>query len=69
MIKIQPDRFRIELDGIIEILQEWQERLAKGIPGDELPASDLNIEKFEIALKAELQLVAGKIFGLSETVD
>ena len=69
MIKIQSDRLKIELNGIVDLLQEWQERLAKGIPGTDVQADDLYTEKFEIALKAEMQLAASKLFGLAEMID
>ena len=69
MIRIRPERARIELNEVIDILNDWKETLSGGVPGEESAASELNVEIFEMRFKAELQLVAARLFALSEGIE
>jgi len=68
-MKIQADTLRSEVDQVIAILAAWKERLAVGIPGDELPANDLNAEIFQFQLRGELQLAGERLMAIVEVLD
>lgn len=68
-LKIQSDTLRTEVDQIIALLTAWQERLGRGIPGDELPANDLNAEIFQYQLRGELQLAGERLMALVEVLE
>jgi hypothetical protein len=68
-MKIQADTLRSEVDQVIAILTAWKDRLANGIPGDELPANDLNAEIFQFQLRGELQLAGERLMAIVEVLD
>lgn len=68
-MKIQAGTIRSELDGIIQILSDWQERLKNGIPGEEMPADELSIEVFEMHLRGELMLAANRLTSIVEVLE
>lgn len=47
------------------ILTKWQERLEQGVPGDDLPAEDMDIALYMRELVAEFLVVAGKMENLA----
>ncbi len=68
-MRLQPDTIRSEIDQILAILTKWQARLAEGIPGDEMPANDLNQEIFQYQLRGEVQLAAERLLALVEVLE
>lgn len=68
-MRIQPDTMRSEIDQVMAILAAWKERLEAGIPGDELPANDLNSEIFQFQLRGELQLAGERLMALVEVME
>lgn len=68
-MKIQPDTVRGEVEQILAILSRWKERLDAGIPGDEVPGNDLNVEIFQFQLRGELQLAAERLLAIVEVLE
>ena len=68
-MRLQPDTLRSEVEQVIAILTKWQERLSQGIPGDEIPANDLNSEIFQFQLRGEVQLAAERLMALVEVLE
>jgi hypothetical protein len=68
-MRLQSDTLRDEVDQVIAILVKWKDRLAEGIPGDELPANDLNAEIFQYQLKGEIHLAAERLLAVVEALE
>lgn len=68
-MRIQPDTMRSEIDQVMAILAVWKERLSVGVPGDEIPANDLNAELFQFQLRGEIQLAAERLMALVEVME
>ena len=68
-MRIQPDTLRSEVEQVIAILAKWQEKLAQGVPGEEIPANDLNLEIFQLQLRGEIQLAAERLMALVEVLE
>lgn len=47
------------------ILAKWQEKLAGGIPGTEVPAADEDIEYFHREMAGEFLLVSAKLESIA----
>jgi hypothetical protein len=47
------------------ILTKWQQRLDEGVPGEDLPAEDLDVALYMRELVAEFLIVAGKMENLA----
>lgn len=68
-MKLRADTLRSELAQIISILLEWQKKLEdEGVPGDETPANDLNVEIFEMQFRGELLLAANRLTSITEVL-
>jgi hypothetical protein len=68
-MRIQPDTLRSEVEQVLAILSRWKERLDAGIPGDEIPGNDLNVEIFQYQLRGELQLSAERLLAIVEVLE
>lgn len=68
-MRLQPDTLRSELDQVMEILSSWKGRLSAGIPGDEIPSNDLNVEIFQYQLRGEILLAAERLMALAEVLE
>jgi hypothetical protein len=68
-MKIQSDTLKDEIDQIINILKKWQDIMTRGIPGDEIPANDLDSEIFQLHLRGEIQLAAERLMALVEVLE
>lgn len=68
-MNIQADTLKEEIDQIIAILVKWQETMNRGIPGDEIPANDLDSEIFQLHLRGEIQLAAERLMALAEVLE
>lgn len=68
-MRLKPDTLRSELDQVIGILHQWQGRLSEGVPGDEIPANDLNTEIFQYQLRGEILLAAERLMALAEVLE
>lgn len=67
-MRIPSDRIRSEVDQIAEIIKSVQDRIVN-IPGEEIPANDLNVEIFEAQLRGELMLAAERLGALVEVLE
>ena len=68
-MRLHADTLRSEIDQIISILDKWKNRLAEGIPGDEIPTNELNAEIFQYQLKGEIQLTAERLLAIVEVLE
>ena len=68
-MRIKPDTLRLEIDQVISILAGWKDRLEQGVPGDEAPANDLNIEVFQYQLRGEIQLAGERLMAIVEVLE
>lgn len=68
-MRLTPDTIRDELDQILAILTRQKEKLDAGIPGDEMPANDMNIEIWQYQLRGELLLCAERITCVVEVLE
>lgn len=68
-MRLKPDTLRDEINQVLEILQRQKARLDEGIPGEELPANDMNIEIFQFQLHGELHLAAQRLLAVVEVLD
>lgn len=67
-MRLQADTLRTEVGQVIAILTKWKDRLDEGIPGDEVPSNDLNVEIFQYQLIGEINLAAEKLLALVEVL-
>lgn len=68
-MRIQPDTLRSEVGQVLEILGKWKERLDAGIPGDEIPGNEMNVEIFQFQLRGEIQLAAERLLAVVEVLE
>ena len=68
-MRLKPDTLREEIDQVLKLLTRQQERLEAGIPGDELPANDMDIEIFQYQLRGEIMLAAERLVALAEVLE
>jgi hypothetical protein len=68
-MRLKPDTLRLEIEQVVAILSGWRTRLDEGIPGDEIPANDLNSEIFQFQLRGEIQLAAERLMALVEVLE
>lgn len=68
-LPIEPDRLRSEVSQVLEILTELSEKLSNGIPGDEMPANDMNIEIFQYRLRGTIMLASERLSSIAEVLE
>jgi len=68
-MKIRPDTVRSEIEQVLAILAGWKERLDAGIPGDEMPGNELNVEIFQFQFRGEIQLAAERLLAIVEVLE
>lgn len=68
-MRLRSDTLRAELDQVMSMLASWRERLDAGVPGDEIPANDLNVEIFQYQLRGEILLAAERLMALAEVLE
>lgn len=68
-MKLMPDTVRDEVEQVLAILSRWKERLDAGIPGDEIPGNDLNVEIFQFQFRGEMQLAAERLLAIVEVLE
>lgn len=68
-MKLQGDTLRNEIRQVMEILTKWSDLLTSGIPGDDLPANDLDIDVFQYQLRGELMLAANRLTSIVEVLE
>jgi len=68
-MRLTPDTLREEIDQVLELLNRQKAKLEAGIPGDEMPANDMNIEIFQYQLRGEVHLAAERLMALAEVLD
>jgi hypothetical protein len=68
-MKLRAETLRSEMSQILDIISKWKERLEEGIPGEDLPANDLDAEVFEMQLRGELMLAANRLTSIVEVLD
>jgi len=68
-MRLQPDTLRDEIDQVLSLLGRQKEKLEAGIPGDELPSNDINIEIWQYQLRGEILLAAERLMAIAEALD
>jgi len=68
-MRMRPETLRSEIEQVTKILGEWHERLSAGVPGDEIPSNDMNIEIFRYQLRGEILLAAERLMAVAEVLD
>ena len=68
-MRLMPDTLREEIDQILVLLTRQQEKLAVGIPGDEMPANEINQEIWQFQLRGEILLAAERLMAIAEVLD
>jgi hypothetical protein len=66
---LEPERLKEEIRQVLEILTSLSEKLDKGIPGDELPANDMNIEIFQYRLRGTIMLASERLSSIAEVLE
>lgn len=69
MWSLEADTIRDEVEQILDILNRWKERLANGIPGDDIVSNEENAEIFKYRLVGELKLAAGRLAAVIEVLE
>lgn len=68
-MRLKPDTLRSEVDQILALLTAQKEKLDAGIPGDEMPSNDTNIEIWQYQLRGEILLAAERLMAIAEVLD
>ena len=68
-MRLKADTIRTEIDQVLEILVRWKDRLSEGIPGEEIPANDMNIEIFQYQLRGEIMLASARLASIAEVLE
>lgn len=68
-LRVPADTLREEVDQVLGILNRIKERIDRGIPGDELPSNDVNIEVFQVQVHGELMLASGRLATIAEVME
>jgi hypothetical protein len=68
-MRLHPDTLRDEMDQVLALLNKQKEKLDAGIPGDEMPANDMNIEIWQYQLRGEVLLAAERLMAIAEVLD
>jgi hypothetical protein len=68
-MRLQADTLREEIDQVLALLTRQQAKLAGGIPGDEMPSNDMNVEVFQYQLRGEIMLAAERLVALAEVLE
>jgi hypothetical protein len=68
-MRVEADTLRDEIDQVLALLTRQKEKLASGIPGDEMPANDMNIEVFQYQLRGEIMLCAERLVAIAEVME
>ena len=66
---ISAERLRTEVDQILAVISDVKQRLDGGVPGEELPSNDLNIEIFKLQLRGDLMLMSQRLSALTEVLE
>ena len=67
-MRIQEGTLQDEIAQIHELLSSWKESIDKGVPGCSRPTSEDNIARWEMNLRAELQLCAERLMTLVDLI-
>jgi len=68
-MRIQSDTLRDEIDQVLAIILKQKAKLEAGIPGDEMPANDMNIEVWQYQFRGEVLLAAERLMAIAEVLD
>lgn len=68
-MRMAPDTLRDEISQVNSILEKWIKTLNNGVPGDEIPSNDLNIDKFRYQLRGEITLAAERLTAVAEVLE
>jgi len=68
-MRVRADTLYDEIEEVEKILQHWKERLNAGVPGDEMPANEMNADVFQYQLRGELHLCAARLAALVEVLE
>lgn len=56
------------MEQIDQLIKSLKERVDNGVPGDDLPANDVDIEVYQVRLQYELMLAAQRLMALAEVI-
>lgn len=68
-MRLHPDTLRAEIDQVLALLNRQKEKLDAGIPGDEMPSNDMNVEIWQYQLRGEVLLAAERLMAIAEVLD
>lgn len=68
-MRIQSDTLRSEIDQVLALVLKQKEKLDAGIPGDEMPANEMNIEVWQYQFRGEVLLAAERLMAIAEVLD
>jgi len=68
-LRMKPDTLREEIQQVLAILNRLNGRLEEGLPGDEMPSNDVNVEVFQVQMHSEIMLAAGRLTTIAEVLE
>jgi len=69
MLRIQADTLREEMTQIDALVKALKDRVDVGIPGMDLPATDVDEEVFQVQFRGELLLASQRLLALAEVLE
>ncbi len=68
MIPISKEVLEEELNLAIRVVTKWKNKLAQGIPGQDLPGNEDALDEFTRELVAEFLLISGKFETMANVI-
>lgn len=68
-MRMTADTLRDEIDQVLALVIKQKEKLDGGIPGDEMPANEVNIEIWQYQFRGEILLAAERLMAIAEVLD
>lgn len=69
MLPLPVDRVHTELEQIIEVLVELKSRIEQGVPGEDMPANDMDEQIYQLHLRMQVHLMSQRLLALSEVLE
>lgn len=68
-MRMTADTLRDEIDQVLALVTKQKEKLNAGIPGDEMPANEINQEIWQFQFRGEILLAAERLMAIAEVLD
>ena len=68
-MRMTADTLRDEIDQVLALVTKQKAKLDGGIPGDEMPANEVNIEIWQYQFRGEVLLAAERLMAIAEVLD